>query len=176
MRALWKTLGRRRAQSMIGEFDWERYVTSQPVADALFREVLPKGGGPVASIDLDALVTATRADREAAIRDILRARVATVLRFDSPEDVEFDAKFVELGLDSLAAVELKNALEATFRIPLPTSALFDYPAIQALAEFISRQLVPTVQELPTEDVVSDVHALSDADADAELDALRALAS
>jgi hypothetical protein len=33
-----------------------------------------------------------------------------------------------------------------------------------------------VQELPTEDVVSDVHALSDADADAELDALRALAS
>jgi myxalamid-type polyketide synthase MxaB len=176
MRALWKTLGRRRAQGMIGEFDWERYVSSQPVADALFREVLPKGAGPVASVDLDALVTQTRADREAAIRDILRARVATVLRFDSPEDVEFDAKFVELGLDSLAAVELKNALEATFRIPLPTSALFDYPAIQALAEFISRQLVPTVQELPTEDVVSDVHALSDADADAELDALRALAS
>jgi myxalamid-type polyketide synthase MxaB len=175
MRALWKTLGRRRAQSMIGEFDWERYVTSQPVADALFREVLPKGGGPVASIDLDALVTATRADREAAIRDILRARVATVLRFDSPEDVEFDAKFVELGLDSLAAVELKNALEATFRIPLPTSALFDYPAIQALAEFIGRQLVPTA-EAPTEDFVNAVHALSDADADAELDALRALAS
>ena len=176
MRALWKTLGSRRAQSMIGEFDWERYVTSQPVADALFREVLPKGGGPVAAVDLEALVTATRADREAAIRDILRARVATVLRFDSPEDVEFDAKFVELGLDSLAAVELKNALEATFRIPLPTSALFDYPAIQALAEFISRQLVPTAQDAPSEDFVRDVHALSDAEADAELDALRALAS
>jgi myxalamid-type polyketide synthase MxaB len=176
MRALWKTLGRGRPQSMIGEFDWERYVTSQPVADALFREVLPKGGGPVASIDLDALVAQTRADREATIRDILRARVATVLRFDSPEDVEFDAKFVELGLDSLAAVELKNALEATFRIPLPTSALFDYPAILALAEFISRQLVPVAPEAPAEALISDVDVLSDADADAELDALRALAS
>ena len=176
MRALWKTLGRHRAQGMIGEFDWDRYVTSQPVADALFREVLPKGAGPVATIDLEALVTQTRADREASIRDILRARVATVLRFDSPQDVEFDAKFVELGLDSLAAVELKNALEATFRIPLPTSALFDYPAIQALAEFISRQLVPTAAEPAAEDPISDVRALSDADADAELDALRALAS
>ena len=176
MRALWKTLGRGRAQSMIGEFDWERYVTSQPVADALFREVLPKGGATIASIDLEALLTQTKADREGAIRDILRARVANVLRFDSPEDVEFDSKFVELGLDSLAAVELKNALEATFRIPLPTSALFDYPAIQMLAEFIGRQLVPTVEDASAEAPVSDVHALSDADLDAELDALRALAS
>ena len=176
MRAMWKALARGRAQSMIGEFDWDRYVTSQPVADALFREVLPKGGGPVASIDLEALVTQTRADREAAIRDILRARVAGVLRFDSPEDVEFDAKFIELGLDSLAAVELKNALEATFRIPLPTSALFDYPAIQALTEFISRQLVPASHDASADEGPSDVQGLSDADADAELDALRALAS
>ena len=175
MRALWKALGRGRAQSMIGEFDWDRYVTSQPVADALFREVLPKGGGPVASIDLEALLTQTRSDREAAIREILRARVASVLRFDSPEDVEFDAKFVELGLDSLAAVELKNALEATFRIPLPTSALFDHPAIQSLTEFISRELVPTSPEAPAEDGPIDVHGLSDADADAELEALRAFA-
>jgi myxalamid-type polyketide synthase MxaB len=175
MRALWKALGRGRAQSMIGEFDWDRYVTSQPVADALFREVLPKGGGPVASIDLEALLTQTRSDREAAIREILRARVASVLRFDSPEDVEFDAKFVELGLDSLAAVELKNALEATFRIPLPTSALFDHPAIQSLTEFISRELVPTPQEASAEDGPTDVNGLSDADADAELEALRAFA-
>ena len=176
MRAMWKALGRRRAQSMIGEFDWDRYVTSQPVADALFREVLPKGGGPVASVDLEALVTQTKADREAAIREILRARVASVLRFDSPENVEFDAKFVELGLDSLAAVELKNALEAAFRIPLPTSALFDYPAIQALTEFISVQLVPATQDAVADPGLSNVEGLSDADADAELDALRALAS
>jgi acyl carrier protein len=46
----------------------------------------------------------------------------------------------ELGLDSLAAVELKNALEAALGIALPASALYDYPAIGPLAGFLGQRL------------------------------------
>jgi acyl transferase domain-containing protein/acyl carrier protein len=165
-------------QRIVCEFDWERFVTSQPVANALYQQVRPKGGAGTRAIDLEALEALPEGEREAAIRAILRAKLAAILRFDSPDDVEVDARFVELGLDSLAAVELKNALEAIFRIPLPTATLFDHPAIRTLAAFISRELAPRVTEPPPAAApapADDVRALSDTEADAELAALRGLA-
>ncbi|MGH3940586.1 MAG: SDR family NAD(P)-dependent oxidoreductase [Pseudonocardiaceae bacterium] len=175
MRTLFASLGLTPAQSIIGEFDWGRYVANQPFVNALFTKVLPKGGRQAQSVDLEALLTQPKAEREAAIREILRAKVAQVLRFDSPDDVAPDARFVEMGLDSLITVELKNALEAIFRIPLPTSALFDYSGVQALAEFVSQQLVPE-PAAPSRDVdladKFDIQHLTDTDADTELAALR----
>jgi len=117
----------------------------------------------------------SRAEREARIRSILQAKVAQILRFDSPDDLDLDARFVEFGLDSLAAVELKNALESVFAIPLPTSTLFDYPAIGALAEFINQKLAPGGTEPAPRAVEDDVQNLTDTEADAELSELRKLA-
>lgn len=165
-----------RAQTMIGEFDWARYVGNQAVSEALFKVVLPQGLAPSVTVDIDALKRQPKAERDSAIRHLLRDKVASVLRFDSPQDIEADAKFIELGLDSLAAVELKNALESALRMPLPTSALFDYPAIASLAEFISQQMVPTPSQTTDVSAAADpdaVHSLTDEQADAELAALRA---
>jgi acyl transferase domain-containing protein/NADPH:quinone reductase-like Zn-dependent oxidoreductase/acyl carrier protein len=171
-RALFKALARPWPQCLVGEFDWERFVSAQPTLAALFERLAAKRQRTPKSIDLDQLLTQNKSDRDAAIRSILRAKVAEVLHFDSPDDVDPDARFVELGLDSLAAVELKNALEVVFRIPLPTSTLFDHPAIQALTELISKQLAPEAAETPPSVAEIDVRTLTDAEADAELDALR----
>ena len=75
-------------------------------------------------------------------------------------------------VDSLAAVELKNALEAAFRIPLPTSMLFDYPGIQSLTEFVCGKLVPDSNESSPKPAPIDASHLTDTQADAELAALR----
>ncbi len=173
MRALFDVLGQGRAQTMIGEFDWAAYVGNQALSEALFKVVLPQGLAPSVSLDIEALKLQPKAERDQLIRQLLRDKVASVLRFDSAQDIEADAKFIELGLDSLAAVELKNALESALRMPLPTSALFDYPAIASLTEFISQQLVPTqAQEAPVSEADTAVHSLTDDEADAELAALR----
>lgn len=184
MRALSKLLGQPIGQRILCEIDWERFTANQPVANALYRQVLPRAGARAQAIDLDALLALPRGDREAGLRDLVRAKVAEVLHFDSADDVDPEARFVELGLDSLAAVELKNALEAVFRIPLPTSTLFDYPSIRTLVEVIAKRLVPASEPAegrgsdagaPAAPAAPDVAALTDLDADAELAALRELA-
>ncbi len=47
---------------------------------------------------------------------------------------------MELGIDSLGAVELKNLLESKFAITLPATLSFDYPTALAMANFIATQL------------------------------------
>ncbi len=171
-RALIKAIGRGVPQSIVGEFDWDRFAAAQPISDALYRQMLSHEAAPVQRVDIDELLRLNRADRDAQIRTILRAKVAAVLHFDSVDDIETDARFVELGLDSLAAVELKNALESVFQVPLPTSILFDYPAVGTLADFISLQFIPAEQLGVAEQV--GAQELDDSAADAELAALRDL--
>lgn len=92
-----------------------------------------------ALLDLAALCAQSQTDREATITVAVRAMIADELRFD-PDEIELDAQFVELGLDSLAAVALKNSLETAWGIPLAASITFDHPSVRLLARFLNRQL------------------------------------
>ena len=44
---------------------------------------------------------------------------------------------MEAGLDSIGAVELRNAVSAIFGVELPATASFDYPTAQALAAHVA---------------------------------------
>lgn len=57
--------------------------------------------------------------------------------------------FMEAGLDSLGAVELRNALEARFDVSLPATATLDYPSITAMAAFIASKLAHPTQPSAT---------------------------
>lgn len=170
-RAMVLALGRPWDQVMICKFDWPRYTARQPITSGLYRQVAtdPAAAGP--AIDLTELRSKPLAEREAAIIDLLRARLADVLRFDSADDIEPDAKLTELGLDSLVAVELRNSLEAVLQVSLPVSMTFDYPSVPQVAHFLARQLEPTTaQAEPAGDDMAGVR--EPAEADAELTALR----
>ena len=47
---------------------------------------------------------------------------------------------MQAGLDSLGAVELRNAIGIAFKLELPATIAFDYPTASSLAGFISSQL------------------------------------
>ena len=49
---------------------------------------------------------------------------------------------MEAGLDSLGAVDLRNALAAQFSVDLPTTVTFDYATVPALARFITSLILP----------------------------------
>jgi acyl carrier protein len=61
-------------------------------------------------------------------------------------DVPRDQPFLEAGLDSIAAVELRNAVSAHFGVELPVTVTFDYPSINALALYISQHKAAPGQE------------------------------
>lgn len=46
---------------------------------------------------------------------------------------------LESGLDSLGAIEVRNALAARTAIDLSTTAVFDYPSITALASYLTQE-------------------------------------
>ena len=49
-----------------------------------------------------------------------------------------DQPLMEAGLDSLGAVELKNALGSRYNISdLPASLIFDYSSVDALAKYLA---------------------------------------
>ena len=47
---------------------------------------------------------------------------------------------MEVGLDSLGAVELQNALGTKFRIELPATTVLDYPTAAALAAHLAARM------------------------------------
>lgn len=178
MRALLQSMARPQPQVIACKFDWGKYVAGLQQTNALFSKVAQGSAVTKRSLDLDALLAMTRADRDAEVNEFVRAKVAEVLYFDSPDDLPPNPRFNELGLDSLVAVELKNGLEAALQVPLSASMLFDYPTIGAMVEYLSAQLVPEQvadESGATEDVTpgaADITRLSSADAAAELAALR----
>ena len=52
------------------------------------------------------------------------------------------SSWAQAGLDSLGAVELRNAIAAKFGVALPATVAFDFPTASALAGFVRGALTP----------------------------------
>ncbi|MFC5659606.1 alpha/beta fold hydrolase, partial [Streptomyces nogalater] len=86
------------------------------------------------------LAGAGPAAQEALLTDLVRAQTAAVLGHPGPEAVEPDAVFLEIGLDSVTAAELRAALGTALGTPLPAGAVFDHRTPAALATALRAHL------------------------------------
>ncbi|MBB5627505.1 acyl transferase domain-containing protein/aryl carrier-like protein [Sphaerisporangium krabiense] len=76
--------------------------------------------------------------------DLVREQVAAVLGHATPASVAADRGFLDMGLDSVTAVELRNRLDAATGLRLPSTAVFDHPTPQAMAEHVLEKLRPEI--------------------------------
>ncbi|MEU8193922.1 SDR family NAD(P)-dependent oxidoreductase [Microbispora amethystogenes] len=68
--------------------------------------------------------------------DLVLSATADVLGHPDASGVEAELTFKELGLDSLGAVELRDALAAATGLPLPATVTFDHPTPLALSHHL----------------------------------------
>ncbi len=80
-------------------------------------------------------------EQHAVLLDLVRSHIATVLGNTTPEAIDPDKAFQELGFDSLTAVEMRNRLKAATGLALSPTLIFDYPSSAALAGYFRRELV-----------------------------------
>ncbi|MCY4065364.1 MAG: SDR family NAD(P)-dependent oxidoreductase, partial [Rhodospirillaceae bacterium] len=127
--------------------DWSVYAESFGASPALLEDLLtraPAEAEPAAAAPENDLLSRLRAapagEREDVLASFLREELQAVLRLSSPPSPT--ARFFDLGMDSLMAVELRNrlnrGLDGVYTASNP--GMFDYPHPAALARFLDGEL------------------------------------
>jgi acyl carrier protein len=117
------------------------------------------------------VLQATEGRRRTVVEAFIVERALRALGLDSSRSIDPRLPLGELGLDSLLAIELRNALATSLNRPLPATLLFDYPTVNALTEYLMTSvlelevapaavtttaaptnLVDSIEDLPDEEV------------------------
>ncbi|WP_409462968.1 SDR family NAD(P)-dependent oxidoreductase [Amycolatopsis sp. GA6-003] len=86
------------------------------------------------------IATLPAAERERALLDLVCGTAAVVLGHDRPDAIDPRKGFIELGFDSLTAIELRNRLDEVSGQRLPATLIFDYPSPGAVAGLLGAGL------------------------------------
>ncbi|HGM5492299.1 TPA: SDR family NAD(P)-dependent oxidoreductase, partial [Serratia fonticola] len=173
-------LGSREANVLLAPIDLPQLKASFGEAiPSLWQDLLradttsrPKTGGPSLTKELASLPESSRFER---VVDVVRSVIMAVLSINA-NAININRPLSELGLDSLTAVELRNALRKTTGKTLPATLAFDYPTVSDMATYILRLLTAEMttdkedtKEIPlTISARGDTAALSEKEVDDEL--------
>ncbi|MGX8909916.1 beta-ketoacyl reductase [Streptomyces netropsis] len=116
-----------------------RGLARTPVKRATVRTAEEPAGGD----DLAArLARLPEAEQDAQLLTLVRGHVAAVLGYDDPRTVGERRAFVEIGFDSLRALQLRNRLNGATGLRLPATLVFDHPTPDALRGYLRTLLLP----------------------------------
>ncbi len=81
-------------------------------------------------------------EHEEVLVEFVRRHVARGLRRDAAGTIDRDRRLVDLGLDSLMAIELRDRLSKELQLDwtLPATLIFDYPSVAAIASYLRARL------------------------------------
>ncbi|WP_052685565.1 SDR family NAD(P)-dependent oxidoreductase [Lentzea aerocolonigenes] len=108
--------------------------------DIVDEQNLPQQSQMAAVTVLDKLRNLDEDERAAQVRELVLGTCAALLGHNDVSKVEQDKNFLELGFDSLIAVELRNQINDMLNLKLPGSAVFDSGTPQAFAQKVDAEL------------------------------------
>lgn len=97
------------------------------------------------------IIAAAPSERLDLLRAFVREKVMKVLRLGQDEPPARNARLMDLGFDSLMAVQLRNELGNGLGLerPLPATLMFDRPTIDSLATYLGAILFPEARATET---------------------------
>ncbi|WP_416906078.1 type I polyketide synthase [Micromonospora echinospora] len=169
--ALQGALDRDDVSVVVADVAWDRFAASftalrpSPLLDGIPEAAgtsgqpeTPAGDTGASQALRDRLAVVGDAERERILLDLVRGTAATVLGHRTPAAIRAGRGFLELGFDSLTAVELRNRLTAETGLTLPTTLVFDHPTPAALAAHLRAELLPHGAASP---VVAEIERLDE---------------
>ncbi|WIG98718.1 type I polyketide synthase [Myxococcus sp. SDU36] len=125
----------------VADMDWSKFLktVSSPGVARVYAQLgqgRPGAEPAQAGALLTQLTQAPEEQREAVLIDFLRRQVASVVGLAAPDAVETTQPLLELGFDSLMAVELKNRVESSLGCTLSPALLFDHPTLAQLGRHL----------------------------------------
>jgi acyl transferase domain-containing protein/acyl carrier protein len=150
-----------RGSVLAADFDWNRFAQTftLPRESALLselpevRQALSAAGSERDAVVAEAtlhqeLAGLEPAERRDALLQLVRTVAAELLGYGEPGDIEPSQAFRDMGVDSLAAVEVRNVLGERTGLRLPSTLVFDHPTSQAVAAHLHRELFGDEAEAP----------------------------
>ena len=194
--ALETAMGADTAQLGIVAADWTRLLErrdknsalspyfSEVVSTKARTETLAAEQKPVVTFR-DTLQRAAVGRRRTLVSKFVREMSLRVLGLTEANGPADNTPLSEVGLDSLLAVELRNALAKSLEAALPATLLFDHPTIEALSGFLWSEMCETQAPIKKQEVsdrqtdrvegskmLAEVADLSDAEVEILLGATR----
>jgi NADPH:quinone reductase-like Zn-dependent oxidoreductase/acyl carrier protein len=147
------------AQVGVVPIDWSQFPSTSP-----FFADFSRGQTEQKSDILQQLIAKRASDRQAFLITHLQTEIAKVLGLPPPQLPHPQQGFFDIGMDSLMSIELRNRLEANLGLTIPATAIFEYPTIKALSQYIIEkglQLEDTAvkTQASTEDINKELEEL-----------------
>jgi myxalamid-type polyketide synthase MxaB len=178
------------AQAVVVHADWAKVARWSPTGSTpplLLELAGDDGANAAASAEwlafVEHLKAVTPGERKGLLVEHFRAQVARVLGLKSGSEIDARTPLVDLGLDSLMAVELANQLRATTGAKLRVTQLFDHPSIDALSDYYLKDVLALHEPEPepvaapaapvrTEQLIASIADISDEEVERRLRSLR----
>lgn len=112
--------------------------------------------------------------RPALLENVVRRIIADTLGIKAPDGIEPRGRLFDLGFDSMLALETAERLSKTLGIDLHDTLVFEYPTLEALLAYLTKQLnlspatqtaVPAAATSSTPLSETDIAALSEDEAE-----------
>jgi len=128
-----------------------RTVARAGMLPSVLSDLIAMPGGRSRRSDLrKRLVGLTPPEQQEAVLTEVCTQLAEVLNHASPETIDPTQPFIDIGLDSLTAIELRNRLAQATGFALPVALVFDHPDPASVTTYLLDQLVPT-EPTPADD-------------------------
>ncbi|MGK4000973.1 SDR family NAD(P)-dependent oxidoreductase [Sorangium sp. So ce1036] len=137
----------------VADVDWSRFVATfcaarrRPLLEGIEQVVQQLESSRRTQVAGDSslqqqLRSLPEAQRYRHVRDLIAAETAAVLRVNDPGTLDPHRGLLDLGLDSLMAVELTRRLRERSGLAIPSTLVFDHPTLDAAAQWLLEQLTP----------------------------------
>jgi acyl transferase domain-containing protein len=135
-----------------GEALGQHVILARAPGETLFAASSEAGAAANAAPATHTMIPGRRAELEAMnpaerldlLRELVRDQVTQILRLDPASPPARQDRFMDIGMDSLMAVQLRNRLSIALELerPLPSTLIFDHPTLEAVAEHLLALVAP----------------------------------